>query len=83
MIKLPQSKASSGRYYHSAVEIDRIHDFRCRLWLDYANKLPRRMRLRKIAQQKAQARIDLINLIMAGLILWAMGAAITFLLFAL
>jgi hypothetical protein len=82
-MKLPPSKASSGRYYHSAVEIDRIHDFRCRLWLDYANKLPRRMRLRKIAAEKAQARIDLLNLIIGGLMLSAMAAVITFLLFAL
>jgi hypothetical protein len=82
MIKLPPSKATNSGY-PSPIEIDRIHDFRCRLWLDYANKLPRRMRLRKIAQQKAQARIDLLNLIMAGFILWAMAAAITFLIFSL
>jgi hypothetical protein len=82
-MKLPPSKAKSGRYYHSAVETDRIHDFRCKLWLDYANKLPRRMRLRNLARAKAEARADMIKLIVGGLLLWAMAAAITFLLFSL
>jgi hypothetical protein len=80
-MKLPPSKATHGRY-SSPVEIDRIHQFHCKLWLDYANKSPRRLRLRKIAAEKQQARADMIKLIAGGLLLWAMAAAITFLLFS-
>lgn len=82
-MRLPPSKASAKRYYHSAVETDRINEFRCRLWLDVANKSPRRIRLRNLARAKAEARADLIKMIVGGLILWAMAAAITFLLFSL
>lgn len=82
-MRLPPSKASAKRYYHSAVEIDRIHEFHSRLWLDAANKSPRRIRLRNLARAKAEARADLIKMIVGGLILWAMAAAITFLLFSL
>jgi hypothetical protein len=82
MIILPPSKASQGRY-PSPVVIDRIHDFQCKLWLDVANKSPRRIRLRKVAAEKAQARADLVKIIIGGLILWAMAAALTFFLFSL
>lgn len=81
-IKLPPSKATQSRY-PSAVETDRIHEFYSRLWLDVANKSPRRIRLRNLARAKAEARADLIKMIVGGLILWAMAAAITFLLFSL
>jgi hypothetical protein len=82
MIILPPSKAKQGRY-PSPVVIDRINDFQHKLWLDVANKSPRRIRLRKVAAEKAQARADLIKIILGGLILWAMAAALTFFLFSL
>lgn len=81
-MRLPPSKATQGRY-PSAVETDRIHEFHSRLWLEAANKSPRRIRLRNLARAKAEARADLIKIIVGGLILWAMAAAITFLLFSL